>query len=460
MIPAAFEYSAPEGIPEAITLLQQYGDDAKVLAGGHSPDPDDEVPSRGTVAISWTSTASPGWSDIREEDGRCNRRADPREPTRPLRARARQRIRMLADTTRVIADPLVRNMATVGGNLAHADPANDHPAAMLAYGAQVVAVGPNGERVIPIEDFFEGLFQTSLAHDELLTEIRIPIPPPRSGGAYMKLERKVGDSPRRGRRATHSGRRTATARQAGIGLTNVGETPIKATKAEAALKGKPLRQQIPGPPHLAAEAAEPNDDQRGSEEYKRPCSRRSPSAPCARPLERATGGKSEGTHEHLMSKSPSTARSREADVEPRLLLVHFIREDLGLTGTHIGCDTTSCGACTVMLERPGRQVLHRLRRAGGRRRGDDRRGLARRHAAPHSGGLLGKARLAVRLLHAGHDDHRSRLARAQPEPQRRRDPLGHLGQSLPLHRVRQYRQGRAASGREDDETKRAEVATR
>src|SRR3990172_4046938 len=93
----------------------------------------------------------------------------------------------------MIADPQVRNLATVGGNLAHGDPANDHPATMLALGAQIVATGPKGERTIPIEKLFTGLFTTALAPDEILTEIRIPVPPTRSGGAYVKLERKVGD---------------------------------------------------------------------------------------------------------------------------------------------------------------------------------------------------------------------------------------------------------------------------
>src|SRR5262249_61200484 len=90
-------------------------------------------------------------------------------------------------------DPLVRTLATVGGNLAHGDPANDHPATMLAYRATVVAKGPKGERTIAIDAFFQGLFQTALAADEILTEIRIPIPSAKSGGAYVKLERKVGD---------------------------------------------------------------------------------------------------------------------------------------------------------------------------------------------------------------------------------------------------------------------------
>src|SRR5262249_28095196 len=134
-----------------------------------------------------------GLDYIREDDGWLKIGALTREVQLDRSELVSNRYPLLADTTKMIADPLVRNMATVGGNLAHADPANDHPAAMLAYGAQVVATGPEGERVIPINEFFAGLFETSLAHDELLTEVRVPAPGPRTGGAYVKVERKVGD---------------------------------------------------------------------------------------------------------------------------------------------------------------------------------------------------------------------------------------------------------------------------
>src|SRR6185503_20935405 len=105
----------------------------------------------------------------------------------------RSRCPILIDTTSVIADPLVRNQATVCGNLAHGDPANDHPATMLALEATLVVCSPRGERQIPIVNFFTGLFSTDLQPDEILKEIRVPVPPPSSGGAYLKLERKVGD---------------------------------------------------------------------------------------------------------------------------------------------------------------------------------------------------------------------------------------------------------------------------
>jgi carbon-monoxide dehydrogenase medium subunit len=160
-------------------------------------------------------------------------------------------------------------MATVGGNLAHGDPANDHPATMLALGAEITATGQGGERAIPIKDFFLSVFTTALEHGEILTEIRIPIPPPGSGGAYFKLERKVGDFATVGVAAQVTLDGAGVCRRAGIGLTNVGATPIKATRAESFLAGKRMdEQQIRQAAQLAAEDAQPSSDLRGSAEYK------------------------------------------------------------------------------------------------------------------------------------------------------------------------------------------------
>ena len=145
---------------------------------------------------------------------------------------------LLADTSRAIADPQIRNLATVAGNLAHGDPANDHPATMMALRAEVVATGPQGERVIPIDDFFVTLFTTQLEHGEIVTEIRIPEPAPRSGGAYFKLERKVGDFATAAVAAQLTLDEAGACASVGIGLTNVGATPIRAVKAEAFLRGK------------------------------------------------------------------------------------------------------------------------------------------------------------------------------------------------------------------------------
>src|SRR5262249_40955457 len=144
----------------------------------------------------------------------------------------RSRYPILHDTAKVIADPLVRNMATVGGNLAHGDPGNDHPSTMIALGAQVVATGPKGERGIPIDQFFLGLFRAALRPDEVLTEIRIPVPPARSGGAYLKLERKVGDYATAAAAVQLTLAGDGTVARAGLALTNVGPTSVKAVDAE------------------------------------------------------------------------------------------------------------------------------------------------------------------------------------------------------------------------------------
>jgi len=268
MIPPAFDYAVPKTLNDAVALLGQ-NPEAKVLAGGHS-----------LIPMMKFRLASPpllvdinrleGLAYIREEDGWLKIGALTREADLDGSDLIRQKYPLLADTARTIADPLVRNMATVGGNLAHADPANDHPATMLAYGAQVVATGSGGERTIPIGQFFEGPFQTVLAHDEILTEIRIPAAKSNSGGAYFKLERKVGDFATAAVAAQITIGATGKCEDAGIGLTNVGLTPIKATKAEEALKGKPLDDAtIRQAAQLASEAAEPVGDQRGSEDYKR-----------------------------------------------------------------------------------------------------------------------------------------------------------------------------------------------
>jgi carbon-monoxide dehydrogenase medium subunit len=269
MIPPAFEYLRPNTLPEAIAFLQQYGDDAKILSGGQSLIPMMKFrlarPSH-LVDINRIS----GLSYIKEEGGYLKIGGLVREAELEDSPLIRQKYSILFETSRVIADPQVRNMATLAGNLAHGDPANDHPATMMALGAEIVAVGPQGERVIPVDGFFITLFTTVLQHDEIVTEIRIPTPPPRSGGAYLKLERKVGDFATAAVAAQVTVDPGGTCQKAGIALTNVGPTPIKAAKAEEFLQGKKLDDaSITQAAQLAAEAAQPSSDLRGPEEYKR-----------------------------------------------------------------------------------------------------------------------------------------------------------------------------------------------
>jgi carbon-monoxide dehydrogenase medium subunit len=162
---------------------------------------------------------------------------------------------------------------------------------MLAYGAQVVATGPKGERVIPIDQFFKGPFETALAHDEILTEIRIPAPKPKTGGAYMKVERKVGDFATAAVAAQVTLGANGNCESAGISLTNVGLTPIKAAKAEAALKGQRLDDaNIKRAAQLASEAAQPSGDNRGSEDYKRGLVKTLTVRALRKAVERAKGG--------------------------------------------------------------------------------------------------------------------------------------------------------------------------
>jgi carbon-monoxide dehydrogenase medium subunit len=269
MIPAAFEYHAPSTIGEATALLSKLGEDAKVLSGGQSLIPLMKLRLASPAHVV-DINAIPGLSGIREADGFLRIGALTRESELEESDIVRNRYPLLHDTSKVIADPLVRNLATVGGNLAHGDPANDHPATMLALGAEIVAIGPKGERRVPIGSFFTGPFETSLKPDEILVEVRIPVPPARSGGAYLKLERKVGDFATAAVAAQVTLGTNGACEYVGIGLTNVGLTPIKAVRAEAYLKGKtPDEAAIKRTAELAAEAAEPSADLRGSVEYKK-----------------------------------------------------------------------------------------------------------------------------------------------------------------------------------------------
>ena len=269
MIPPTFDYLRPKTIPEAIALLQQYGDDAKILSGGQSLIPMMKLRlARPAYLIDINRIA--GLSYVKEEDGHLKIGGLTREAELESSPLIRSKYPIILDTARVIADPQVRNLATVAGNLAHGDPANDHPATMLALGAKVVATGPAGARVIPIEDFFVSLFTTALAPNEIVTEIQIPVPPSHSGGAYYKLERKVGDFATAAVAAQITLDGNGVCQQVGIGLTNVGPTPIKATKAEAFLRGKKLDEAtLRQAAQLAADAAQPSSDLRGPAEYKK-----------------------------------------------------------------------------------------------------------------------------------------------------------------------------------------------
>lgn len=288
MIPPEFDYHAPASLDEALELLGSL-DDPKVLSGGQSLLP--------MLKLRLASPANiidigriPGLDGISEEDGVLRIGALVTETELERAPEVAARYPILLDTARVIADPLVRNRATVCGNIAHGDPANDHPATMLALGAEVVATGPDGERTIAIDDFFQGFFMTALSPGEILTELRIPAPPARSGGAYLKLERKVGDYAVAGTAVQLALDADGTVAGAGIGLTNLGIAPIRASGAEEALTGRvPDAGAVADAAAAAADAADPIADRRGSVEYKRNMARVLTGRAIGQALERAGG---------------------------------------------------------------------------------------------------------------------------------------------------------------------------
>jgi carbon-monoxide dehydrogenase medium subunit len=269
MIAASFEYDAPSTLEEAIALLKQHGDGAKILAGGHSLIPMMKLrfasPER-VIDINGV----PGLSYIKEDGGMVKIGAMTRESEVEHSDLLKKKFPIFGDVSKLIADPQVRNMGTVGGNLAHGDAANDHPAAMLALRATVIATGPGGKRSIPIDEFFLGLFATALQQDEILTEIQIPLPPKGTGSAYHKLERKVGDYATAGAAVQLTINDKGICTGIGIGMTNVSATPMRALRSEQLLLDKQLTEEnISAAAQLAAEDCSPSADLRGSEEYKR-----------------------------------------------------------------------------------------------------------------------------------------------------------------------------------------------
>ena len=298
MIPPQFDYHAPGSLEEALGLLGSL-DDAKVMSGGQSLLPMLKL-RLATPANIVDIGRIPGLDSIGEEGGYLSIGALVTETALEENATVAARYPILLDTARVIADPLVRNRATICGNVAHGDPANDHPATMLALRAQMVATGPDGERTIGVDDFFHGLFMTALTEGEILTEIRIPAPGgggggadgAHHGGAYLKLERKVGDYAVAGVAVQLALGDDGKVTQAGVGLTNLGMAPIRASAAEEVLTGARLVERgglrgafskvrdaitrapdadevIAAAAQAAADATDPVADRRGSVEYKR-----------------------------------------------------------------------------------------------------------------------------------------------------------------------------------------------
>jgi carbon-monoxide dehydrogenase medium subunit len=277
MIPAPFDYHRPSTLQEAIGLLSRYGAEAKVLAGGMSLLPALKL-RLGSFGHLVDIGRIPGLEYIREEGGSAGGEvrigAGTRQCVLERSEVIQSRYGALADALPLIADPLVRNRGTLGGNLANGDPSNDEPAIAIALGAQFVAQGPGGERTIAANRFYEALFTTALKPDEILTEVRIPIPPPRSGSAYRKLKRKTGDFAAAGVAVQLTLSASGKVERAAIALTSAGPTPVEAVSASNYLRERtPDEKAIAEAARLAAEASSPSADRRGSVEYKREMAR-------------------------------------------------------------------------------------------------------------------------------------------------------------------------------------------
>ncbi|PSR24862.1 MAG: carbon monoxide dehydrogenase [Sulfobacillus thermosulfidooxidans] len=269
MFPNPFQYYAPQSLDEIFELLAQYGDEAKILAGGQSLLPMMKLRlAAPSVLIDVNGISS--WTDVTEQEHLLHIGALVRH--RKWESVLDSRVPLLHQTARHIADPLVRNRGTMAGSLAHADPAADWGAALLALKASVSIQSAQRSRKVPIREFFVDTFTTVLEPQEVVTGIRIPLHHDSGfvGARYLKLERKVGDFAVVGVALTLVLDPHGVVLDAGIGLAAVGATPLAAVKAESLLQGHPLTTDLIR--QVASEAAKESDpvtDRRGSEEYKR-----------------------------------------------------------------------------------------------------------------------------------------------------------------------------------------------
>ncbi|HLB39382.1 MAG TPA: xanthine dehydrogenase family protein subunit M [Actinomycetota bacterium] len=268
MLPSRFEYHRASSIEEALALLDRYGEDAKLLAGGQSLIPLLKLRFAAPEhLIDLNPIADLG--AISERDGVLRIGALTRHNDLIRSAVIARGYPVIAAAAPQIADPLVRNLGTIGGSLAHADPAGDLGAVMLAMGASVLLRSSGGERAVGIDEFLVDTFTTTMTPNEVLTEVHVPTPAARSGGAYLKLERKVGDFATVAAAVTLSLDNGSVGR-AGIALTGVDAKNVHASDAEASLAGAaPSDEAFAEAGRLAAAAAHPVSDVRGSEAYKR-----------------------------------------------------------------------------------------------------------------------------------------------------------------------------------------------
>lgn len=267
MIPPRFEYHAPTSVGEAVALLGQFGPEAKLLAGGHSLLPMMKLRFAQPEHLIDINRI-PALRGIREDGNAVVIGAMTVENDLINSPVILAKLPLLAEAAKLIADPQVRNRGTIGGDIAHGDPGNDHPALSLVLDAQFVLEGPNGRRTVAANGFFQGTYMTLLEENEVMVEIRVPAFVQGTGWAYEKLKRKTGDWATAGC-AVVMRKSSGTVSHVRIALTNVGPTALRAEAAEAALQGKPFSiENIQAAADAATAICDPAEDLRGDAEYK------------------------------------------------------------------------------------------------------------------------------------------------------------------------------------------------
>ncbi len=268
MYPAQFDYHKVGSVKEAIDLLTRHKDDAKLLAGGHSLIPAMKFRLAQPKHLIDVSKV-PGLAGIKEEGNTLVIGAMTTHYQVESSPAVKSKCPVLAATAAQIGDPMVRNLGTIGGSLAHADPAADYPATIIALGAEIVAEGPKGKRTIKADDFFKGLLTTALAPDEILTEVRVPVCGPKVGCAYQKFPHPASRFAVVGVAAVLT-MDSGKVGKIGVGITGAGSKAVRAKGVEAGLQGKALdAATIQAAADKAPDGVDVQADLQGSEEYKR-----------------------------------------------------------------------------------------------------------------------------------------------------------------------------------------------
>jgi carbon-monoxide dehydrogenase medium subunit len=268
MYPASFDYHAPGSVQEAIALLGKLKDDAKLLAGGHSLIPMMKLRLAQPKHLIDLRKV-PGLSGIKEEGNVIAIGAMTTHWQVESSKLLQSKVPVVSEAAGLIGDPQVRNLGTVGGSLAHADPAADMPAVMIALGAELVIEGPKGRRTVKVDDFFKGLMMTAVGPDEILVEMRIPVPPAGSGASYQKFPHPASRFAVVGVCAAVTVDGKGACSKAGVGITGAGTKAVRAKGVEAGLTGKTLDPAtIEAAAAKAADGVDVQADLQGSVEYK------------------------------------------------------------------------------------------------------------------------------------------------------------------------------------------------